>query len=152
MEFLLSDAPIPTWWSQLPDPRPLLTGWLAGPAAQRLRTASADEVLHLALESLAQLLASSPAALRQRLRASYSRNWSTEPYSYGAYSYATVGAPAARAALAAPVANTLFFAGEGLHGGPDGGTVEAARARGRAAAGAMPPPPPPQLLSSQGVN
>ncbi|RZK53066.1 MAG: hypothetical protein EOO59_12890, partial [Hymenobacter sp.] len=47
---------------------------------------------------------------------------------------ATGAARAARAALAAPVADTLFFAGEGLHGGADGGTVEAALASGQAAA------------------
>ena len=137
LEFLLSEAPVPTWWSQLPDPRPLLTGWLAGPAADKLRTASAETVLALALESLAQLLATSPAVLRQQLRASSVQNWGAEPYAYGAYSYATVGAPAARAALATPVANTLFFAGEGLHDGTDGGTVEAALASGQAAARAM---------------
>lgn len=137
LEFLLSDAPVPTWWSQLPDSRPLLTGWVAGPAADRLRTTSAEDILQQALASLAQLLAVSPAALRQQLRASSVQNWGAEPDAYGAYSYATVGAPAARAALATPVANTLFFAGEALHDGPDGGTVEAALASGRAAARAM---------------
>nr|GFD59528.1 hypothetical protein [Tanacetum cinerariifolium] len=44
---------------------------------------------------------------------------------------------AARTALAAPVAGTLFFAGEGLHHGLDSGTVEAALASGQAAAQAM---------------
>lgn len=149
LEFLLSDAPVPTWWTQLPDARPLLTGWLAGPAAQRLRAAPAEEVLELALASLAQLLACSPAALRQQLRASYIANWGAEPHAYGAYSYATVGAPAARAALAAPVANTLFFAGEALHGGVDGGTVEAALASGQAAARALLAQSPESLVAEQ---
>lgn len=137
LEFLLSEAPVPTWWSQLPDACPQLTGWVAGPAAQRLQAASADTVLQLALESLTQLLASSPAALGEQLRASYICNWGAEPYSYGAYSYATVGAPAARAVLATPVANTLFFAGEGVYEGPAAGTVEAALVSGQAAARAM---------------
>ncbi|RZK62878.1 MAG: FAD-dependent oxidoreductase [Hymenobacter sp.] len=137
LEFLLSDAPIPTWWSQLPDERPRLTGWLAGPAAQRLHATPDEAILDLALASLATLLAVPVAQLRARLRASYVRNWAAEPYAYGAYSYATVGAAAARAALAAPVADTLFFAGEGVHDGPDAGTVEAALASGQAAARAM---------------
>ncbi|QKG55834.1 FAD-dependent oxidoreductase [Hymenobacter sp. BRD128] len=137
LEFLLSDEPVPTWWSQLPDARPLLTGWLAGPAAERLRAASLKAVLALALSSLARLLGTSPAALRARLRASYVRNWGAEPHTYGAYSYPTVGAPAARAALAAPVAGTLFFAGEGVHGGIAAGTVEAALVSGQAAARAL---------------
>ncbi|RZK63014.1 MAG: FAD-dependent oxidoreductase [Hymenobacter sp.] len=137
LEFLLSDAPVPTWWSQLPDARPLLTGWLAGPAAERLRDASDEEVLSLALASLAGLLATPLPALRRQLRASYVRNWGGEAYAYGAYSYPTVGAPAARAALAAPVAGTLFFAGEGLYDGPAGGTVEAALVSGQVAARTM---------------
>ena len=142
LEFLLSDAPIPTWWSQLPDERPRLTGWLAGPAAQHLHATPDEAILALALESLASLLALPVAALQAQLIASYVRNWAAEPYAYGAYSYATVGAPAARTALATPVADTLFFAGEALHNGPDAGTVEAALASGQAAAQAILALPP----------
>jgi monoamine oxidase len=134
LEFLLSDAPVPTWWTQLPDARPLLTGWLAGPAAQRLQAASDESILQQSLTSLSQLLKTSPETLQAQLRASYVRNWGAEHHTYGAYSYATVGSRAARAALATPVAGTLFFAGEGLHDGPDAGTVEAALASGQAAA------------------
>jgi monoamine oxidase len=137
LEFLLSDEPVPTWWSQLPDARPLLTGWLAGPAAQRLHAAPPETVLPLALTSLARLLATTPAALQAHLRASYVRNWGAEPHTYGAYSYPTVGAPAARAALATPVAGTLFFAGEGVYEGIAAGTVEAALVSGQTAARSM---------------
>jgi monoamine oxidase len=137
MSFLISEAPVPTWWSQLPDPRPLLTGWVAGPAAARLREASDEQVLALALESLATVLATSPEAVRAQLQASYIHNWGREPYTYGAYSYPTVGAPAARAALARPVADTLFFAGEAVYEGPHAGTVEAALVSGQLAARAM---------------
>ncbi len=143
LEFLLSEEPVPTWWSQLPDPRPLLTGWLAGPAAARRLTASDATILQLALESLATLLSTPVADLQAQLRASYVRNWGTEPHVYGAYSYATVGAPAARAALATPVAGTLFFAGEGAYEGAASGTVEAALVSGQAAARAMLALPPP---------
>jgi monoamine oxidase len=132
MEFLLSDAPVPTWWTQLPDPRLLLTGWLAGPAAQRHQAHSDENILQQSLASLARLLATPLTTLQAQLRASYVRNWGTESYAYGAYSYATVGSQAARAALATPVADTLFFAGEGLHHGIDSGTVEAALASAQA--------------------
>jgi monoamine oxidase len=134
MEFLLSDAPLPTWWTQLPDTRPLLTGWLAGPAAHRMQDASTETILQQALASLSELLATPLETLQAQLRASYVRNWGAEQYAYGAYSYATVGSQAARAALATPVADTLFFAGEGLYHGIDSGTVEAALASGQAAA------------------
>ena len=134
LEFLLSDAPVPTWWGQLTGARPLLTGWLAGPPAERLRDAPASMVLEQALASLSYLLAVPPAELAAQLCASYVGNWSAEPYACGAYSYPTVGAEAARATLAAPVADTLFFAGEALYQGAEGGTVEAALTSGQATA------------------
>ena len=135
--FLLSDAPVPTWWSQLHDATPRLTGWLGGPAAHRLQAVSAEEIVQQSLESLAYLLACPLAEVKAQLCASYVGNWGAEPYTYGAYSYPTVGAPQARATLATPVANTLFFAGEGLHDGPASGTVEAALASGQDAVRAL---------------
>lgn len=137
LEFLLSDAPIPTWWSQFPGQPAQLTGWLAGPAAQRLHAASEETLLTLALESLAQVLAVPLPALRPQLRASHVRNWAAEPHTYGAYSYPTVNASVARATLATPVADTLFFAGEAVYEGPAAGTVEAALVSGRQAARTM---------------
>ncbi|MGI4883484.1 MAG: flavin monoamine oxidase family protein [Janthinobacterium lividum] len=137
LEFLLSDAAVPTWWSQWPAAAPQLTGWLAGPAAQQLVGAPDETVLQLALASLAPLLAVSPEVLQAQLCASYVRNWGRELYAHGAYSYATVGAGAAQAALATPVADTLFFAGEGAYSGPFAGTVEAALVSGQDAARAL---------------
>jgi monoamine oxidase len=137
LEFLLSDAPVPTWWTQLPNKRPLLTGWLAGPAAQRFRNTSNEEIIRLALESLTSLLAVNLANLQAQLCASYVCNWGAEPYAYGAYSYPTVGAQATRAALATPVADTLYFAGEGVYEGASAGTVEAALVSGQVAAAAI---------------
>ncbi len=134
LEFLLSSEPVPTWWSQLPDAPAQLTGWVAGPAAHRLHTLTDEALLHLALESLARLFATPLAAVRAQLRAHHVANWCVDPYAYGAYSYPTVGAPAARAALAAPVAGTLFFAGEAVYDGPAAGTVEAALVSGQLAA------------------
>src|SRR5437762_4345144 len=36
LSFLLSDAAVPTWWTQYPDEHPVLTGWLAGPKADKV--------------------------------------------------------------------------------------------------------------------
>ena len=38
--------------------------------------------------------------------------WARDPHSLGAYSYGSEGAQAARAQLAAPMSEKLFFAGE----------------------------------------
>ena len=43
------------------------------------------------------------------------QDWTKEPYVLGAYSYATVGMGNARAILAEPVQNKIFFAGEATH-------------------------------------
>ena len=137
LEFLFSDAPVPTWWSQQPDARALLTGWLAGPTADRLRQHTHEQLLQHALESLAYLLVTSPDALRQQLQAWHITNWGTDPLARGAYSYPTVNAAPARAILATPIAATLFFAGEGVYEGPASGTVEAALVSGQQAAHTM---------------
>src|SRR4029077_16393883 len=35
LSFLMSDATVPTWWTQHPDEYPVLTGWFGGPKADR---------------------------------------------------------------------------------------------------------------------
>jgi monoamine oxidase len=130
--FLFADVPVPTWWTQLPDPRPLLTGWLGGPPAARLRGTPPEALLQLALESLAAVFGTTAAALRGRLRAHCVADWGADPWARGAYGYATVDAEAARRVLGTPVADTLYFAGEGLYTGPAAGTVEAALSSARA--------------------
>jgi monoamine oxidase len=130
LSFLFSDAPFPTWWAQLPDPRPLLTGWLAGPAATRHQYTPDDVILTQALESLACLLGANVAYLRSQLCAFRVVNWAADPYALGAYSYTAVEAATNRAALATPVSETLFVAGEGVYDGPYIGTVEAALVSG----------------------
>ncbi|MBG8556416.1 flavin monoamine oxidase family protein [Hymenobacter guriensis] len=135
--FAFSDAPVPTWWSQLPDARLLLTGWLGGPAASHHQHTPDEDLLQLALESLAYVLGSSVAVLREQLVAYRVANWSADPWARGAYSYATVEAAEARQTLLTPVENTLFFAGEGVYEGPSTGTVEAALVSGQEAARRM---------------
>ncbi len=36
LSFLISDATVPTWWTQHPAAHPVLTGWFAGPKADRV--------------------------------------------------------------------------------------------------------------------
>jgi monoamine oxidase len=46
------------------------------------------------------------------LAGTFTYDWQADPYSRCAYSYAAVGGANAHAALARPIAKTLFFAGE----------------------------------------
>ncbi len=128
--FLFSEEKIPTWWSQLPDKTPILTGWLAGPKANELVNADDDIILQQALHSLSSIFAIDTEILQKNLKASHIHNWIADPFSNGAYSYNTTTSAAAKKILATPVANTLFFAGEALDKDSNA-TVEAALQSGK---------------------
>ena len=129
MSFLFSSADVPTWWTQHPEPHPLLTGWLAGPRADKVAALSSDAIIERALGSLAQNFALSTAWLKGQLVASRAINWGADSFARGAYSYAT---PKTRDVLArADRAHAnIWFSGEAFYGGPEMGTVEAAFASG----------------------
>jgi monoamine oxidase len=131
-----TQEPVPVWWTALPSRVPLLTGWTGGPRAAALAGRGEDAMLRTALDSLASVFGRDPADLRSRLRLAYFHDWVADPLAGGAYSYGGVGAIEARAALARPVAGTLFLAGEGVAQRGRNGTVHGALASGREAAAA----------------
>ena len=57
-------------------------------------------------------------------------NWGNDPFSRGAYSYATPETREAQSALSNSEGSAVLFSGEALYSGPDMGTVEAALASG----------------------
>ncbi len=128
--FFFSDQKIPTWWTQLPFTYPILTGWLAGSATDSFFNLEQEEILDVALQSLANIFQKKKEELRQLLTASYVVNWQQDEFAQGAYSYSTLASDEAKKELTAPVQNTIFFAGEGLYSGTAGGTVEAALVSG----------------------
>ena len=129
LNFLFSDAPVPTWWTQRPREVPLLTGWLAGPGLKKLP--SDDEaLLQLAFKSLSYVFGTSDANLRDHVTAIKVINWDTDPFALGAYAYATLDTTEAIATFFQPVANTIYFAGEAFYDGAEMGTVEAALVTG----------------------
>ena len=130
MGFLLSQAPIPTWWTQFPNEEPLLTGWLAGTKVEKFKDKDEVYILNEALQSLSIIFKLSVLELKEKLTTYYIANWATEPFTKGAYAYTMVKTKEARKILNEPVVNTLFFAGEAFYEGPEMGTVEAALASG----------------------
>jgi monoamine oxidase len=101
--------PFPVFWTPAPAHAPLLVAWAGGPRAARLSAAPSDAAVHGALASLSSLFA---VAAADELEACYYHDWQADSLARGAYSYVLVGGEAARANLALPLANTLFFAGE----------------------------------------
>lgn len=132
--FIFSDARIPTWWSQYPSGTPMITGWLAGPSA--VGVAGDEKALHqMALDSVAYLVNCSTDEVKKGVVASHIADWITDPFSCGAYAYATVGSEDIIRFITQPVSDTLYFAGEAFYHGPAMGTVEAALQSGSRVAG-----------------
>lgn len=128
--FIFSNELVPTWWTQYPDQSPVLTGWLAGPSAERFNKSSSDELLELALTSLSKIFNLKIEQLKKEVVSSKVINWGTDPYTLGAYAYAAPTTNFARKELQMPINTILFFSGEALYEGKEMGTVEAALASG----------------------
>lgn len=135
--FIFSDQAVPTWWTQYPVESALLTGWLGGPKAAALRDMSDDELLRLALQSLAGIFNITTEQLQSQLGAAHVANWTSIPFTCGSYSYVTTETSSAMRLLNMPVADTIWFSGEAMYEGNEIGTVEAALAHGRQVAEAI---------------
>jgi monoamine oxidase len=132
LSFVHSDDPfMPTWWTAAPARNGILTGWAAGPMADRM--AEQGSVVRCALDRLAAAFAVDRSFLEVNLQAHRMHDWQNDPFSRGAYSYARVGGNHAHATLARPIGRTLFFAGEATSS-DETGTVAGAIASGRRAA------------------
>jgi monoamine oxidase len=131
LSFLLSGATVPTWWTQYPDGYPVLTGWLAGPKADRVSSLAEPDLVELGLASLGEIFDLSGDSIRSKLVAARAINWGNDPFARGAYSYATPRTRQAQSVLRKPNSDGIFFSGEALYAGPDMGTVEAALASGQ---------------------
>ena len=125
-------AAFPTWWRAGPPELPLVIGWAGGPAASRL---AKGDPLPAALASLARVLGRSASDLEGLLESANVADWGQDPYSRGAYVYHLAEAPPSTAAdLAAPEADTLYFAGEATSLTERSGTVDGALESGLRAA------------------
>ena len=118
----------------MPEKLPMITGWAPFRCAERLSGKSRSFVIDRGLQTLAALLGVGLDELTNWLDAAYFHDWQSDPFSRGAYSYGGVDADGAQQALANPVENTLFFAGEATDTTGHNGTVHGAIASGRRAA------------------
>ena len=128
------DVPFPVWWTSYPVRAPILVGWRGGPGALALAGLTKDEVIAAGLASLASLLGVSRRTIERRLVAAFTHDWTTDPFSRGAYSYVAVGGAGASKRLAKAIEGTIFFAGEHADAEERNGTVHGAIASGCAAA------------------
>jgi len=127
-------AALPAWWTAYPAIAPQLTGWTGGPPAARLVNQPEHVIVDQALEALAAVLGLPRGQIEGVLVGTHTHNWHADPFARGAYSYVKVSGMDAVRALAAPVEETLFFAGEATNSDGHTGTVHGAIATGRRAA------------------
>ena len=132
----LGRAPVPTWWVPRPFPPTMLVGWIAGRRADRVRGAVPDARRPPA-RSAGRPRARrrcEPGAVTAAIEDARVFDWGADPFARGAYSWVPVGGLDAPAALAAPIADRLFFAGEATDTIGDPGTVHGAMTTGTRAA------------------
>ena len=91
-----------------PFGRPLIDGYFGGPFARALESEKGGFAA-FAIDEICSALGND---MRRRLTPIVESAWARDPWALGAYSYGSEGARAARATLAAPVNDRVFFAGE----------------------------------------
>lgn len=135
LRFLFSNQNwFPTWWTTMPERIPVITGWAPFHCAEDLSAQDPSMVFASAREALCSLLQVSDDQMEDWLEGASWHDWQVDPFSRGAYSYVKVGGDGAQQDLAAPVENTLFFAGEATDTSGFTGTVHGAIASAQRAA------------------
>jgi monoamine oxidase len=125
-------SPFPTVWLTHPGEAPLAAAWAGGGQSDRLWEGHAGELVAAALTSVAGALGVPRPAVTRVFEAALWHDWQRDPLAGGAYAVAKVGSPGAEA-LATPVDDTLFFAGEATSV-KNAGTAQGALASGLRAA------------------
>jgi monoamine oxidase len=123
-----------SFWDPHPEGTgaPVLLGWITGDAATELSGLGREGGTARAIDWVEE--AFPRAGARRRLQWSSLRDWLTDPWSLGSYSFTRPGSAEARAVLATPIEDVLFFAGEATEPAPHYQTVHGACASGRRAA------------------
>ncbi|MBB3998332.1 flavin monoamine oxidase family protein [Aureimonas pseudogalii] len=92
-----------------PFGRPQIEVFVGGRCAEALEREGDGALGAFAIDELSNLFGSS---IRRQLTAIAETAWGRDPHALGSYSHALPGAASARAQLAAPFENRIFFAGE----------------------------------------
>jgi monoamine oxidase len=123
------DCAFPAMWTMFPAHYPIFTLWAGGRDAQRFSSHEAA-----VSEAVAQMRRIFGNEVDRRLEATFSHDWTSDPFSRGAYSYLHTDGTHAREQLGVPIEGTLFLAGEGTASIALAGTVIGAMQSGLDAA------------------
>jgi monoamine oxidase len=122
--------PFNVWWTQNPLHAPVITGWAGGPPAVAL--SESGDIEEVAIKELAAVFGTHRKRIEALVDSIHTHDWSNDPFTLGAYSYAGVGGANAARVLARSFGR-IHFAGEATDSGSSG-TVEGALATGKRAA------------------
>jgi monoamine oxidase len=132
--FHAEDPPFRVFWTSVPLRSPLLVAWAGGPRVAELDAqGGVGRLTHEALRNLDAIFGKH-WDVADELEAAYCHDWQRDPFSRGAYSYVGVGGGGARTELAAPLEDTLFFAGEATDDTGEAATIAGALQSGERAA------------------
>lgn len=109
-----------------------IQGWFQGSAAAELSALGEDRAIARVIRWLEEV--SRERGLVEKLSWYHFQDWVTDPYTLGSYSITRPGGHERRQALAEPVADTLYFAGEATAPPPHYQTVHGAYTSGKRAA------------------
>jgi len=125
---------MPVCWTTYPVESPVLVAWFGFPESMELARRSRDEIESETIAAVARLFHTTRRNFERRLRGCHLHNWSRDPLTRGAYSYAQVGGSDASKTLSRSIDGTIWLAGEAYD--PEGrtGTVEGAIGSGQHAA------------------
>lgn len=123
-----------TWWGSGSNSAPLLTAWSAAASARRWIGMDPRHLIRSALLNLETWSGIPINRLRNALESWHFHDWNSDPFSLGAYSFIVPGGMGAQSGLAAPIEDTLFFAGEATASAEEIGTVSGAVESGLRAA------------------
>ena len=91
----------------------IMIGWIGGQFGWELSAAGTDTAVDFALDEVVKMVGSDA---RKHFVKGHLTGWADNPWTYGAYAAATPGHHGARAELAKPISDRLFFAGEAVAG------------------------------------
>jgi monoamine oxidase len=140
LSFLCAPGELPTTgWTANPDTTPMLTAWMGGPRAAVLLASirscgDRDALLRRCLSTLSRIFQIPHSEMEALLSSWHLHDWTSDPFSRGAYSYVPAGALDASEKLTIPLRDTLYFAGEHTDVTGHWGTVHAALGTGLRAA------------------
>jgi len=119
-----SKSECPTCWSG--EAGDMIVAWAGGPKGESLLRRGPDQAVAKALQAVSRMFNTPKDEVERLLESCVSHDWLRDPCSRGSYSYVAVNGLGAPAALAEPVENTLFFAGEATVADGRNGTVHGA--------------------------